>query len=86
MLISAADDGRWDERLRVTTGAVLARLGLDVGVPIVEIDGTVASGPVLSTIPRGGEAVARYEAVRTLGRQPGLVRFERPRVGALETT
>ena len=85
-LISAAGDGRWDERLRVTTGAVLARLGLDVGVPIVEMDGTVASGPVLSTVPRGGEAVALYDAVRTLGRQPGFVRFERPRVGALETT
>ena len=54
-------------------------------MPIVEIDGVVASGPVLTTIPRGGEAVALYDAVRTIGHQPGFVRFERPRVGALET-
>ena len=60
------------------------RVGLDVGVPVVEIDGVVASGPVLSTIPRGDEAVALYDAVRTLGRQPGFVRLERRRVGDLE--
>jgi hypothetical protein len=84
-LIGAADDARWDERLRAVTGAALERVGLDVGVPVVEIAGVVASGPVLTTIPRGDEAVVLYDAVRALGRQPGFVRLERRRVGELET-
>ena len=82
--MSAAEDARWDDQLRATTAATLQRVGLDVGVPIVEIDGVAASGPVLSTIPRGDEAVALYDAVRTLSRQPGFVRLERRRVGDLE--
>jgi len=81
--IDAATDLRWDDVLRSLTGAVLARVGLDVGVPITVIDGVATSGPVLSEIPRGEAAVALFDATRTLARQPGFVRVERQRVGAL---
>ena len=81
--IDAATDQRWDDELRSLTRATLVTVGLDVGVPITVIDGVVTSGPVLSEIPRGDAAVALFDAARTLGRQPGFVRLERQRIGAL---
>ena len=81
--IDAATDQRWDDELRSLTRAALVAVGLDVGVPITVIDGVATSGPVLSEIPRGDAAVALFDATRTLARQPGFVRVERQRIGAL---
>ena len=82
-LIDAAADERWDDELRAITRDALEPVGLDVGVPLVTIDGVAASGPVLSEIPRGDAAVALLDAVRTIASQRGFVRFERRREGTL---
>lgn len=82
-LIDAATDARWDATLRTVTRTAIDAVGLDVGVPVVEIDGVTSSGPVLSSVPRGDDAVALLEAERTLGHQPGFMRIERPRHGDL---
>jgi hypothetical protein len=37
-----------------------------------------SSGPVLSSILRGDDAVDLFDAVRILGHQPGFMRIERP--------
>ena len=84
-LLAAATDARWDDRLRSVTRDALGPVGLDVGVPVVTVDGVSASGPVLSEIPRDDAAVALLDAVRTLAAQRGFVRFERQRVGELQT-
>ncbi len=84
-LIDAAADAGWDEHLRTITRQALDPVGLDVGVPLVTVDGVAASGPVLSEIPRGDAAVALLDAVRTLAAQPGFVRLERRRDGDLHT-
>lgn len=84
ILIDAADDACWDAPLRAITTEMLDRVGLEVGVPIVVIDGVATSGPVMTTIPRGHDATRLYDAVRTLIAQPGFVRLERQRMGALE--
>jgi hypothetical protein len=85
-LIDAATDTRWDETLRTITRDALDPVGLDVGVPVVTVDGVSASGPVLSEIPRGDAAVVLLDAVRTLAAQRGFVRFERQREGELQTS
>ncbi|MGD9996469.1 MAG: disulfide bond formation protein DsbA [Ilumatobacteraceae bacterium] len=84
-LIDAAHDLQRDDALRALTQAAVDRVGLDVGVPLTELEGSVAWGPVLSTIPRGNDAVELYSATRALARQRGFIRYERRRVGALET-
>lgn len=83
---AAADDERWDTRMRLETRSTLERVGLDVGVPLIEIDGHIASGPVLSAIPTGTAATDLYRAVRTLSAHLGFVRFERARHGDLRTS
>ena len=82
-LIDTAGDERWDPLLRTITRAAVDSVGLDVGVPVVGIDGVTSSGPVLSSIPRGRDAVALFDAVRTLSHQPSFMRIERPRHGDL---
>lgn len=84
-LIEAADDPRCDDELRTTAKETLGRLGLDVGVPVVEIDGVAVSGPVMTSIPKGREAVAVFDAVRVIARHPGFTRLERRRTGDLQT-
>ena len=63
----------------------LDRVGLDVGVPVVEIDDVAVSGPVMTAIPKGRDAVAVFDAVRVLTRLPGFTRLERRRIGDLQT-
>ena len=83
--IEAATSGELDDDLRQGTTSALARVGLDVGVPVTIIDGVASSGPVLTRIPRRAEAVQVWDAARTLARFDGYVRFERQRVGELHT-
>jgi hypothetical protein len=70
--------------LRTITHTAIESVGLDVGVPVVEIDGVTSSGPVLSSIPRGDDALALFDAVRALAHQPGFLRIERSRDGDLQ--
>lgn len=83
-LADAAADPAWDDQLRSLTRTAIDAVGLDVGVPLVTIDGEIASGPVLSRIPRGDGAVALYRATRVLAAEPGFVRYERQRVEDLQ--
>jgi hypothetical protein len=82
-LLGAADDESWDDRLRTMTREALAPVGLDVGVPVLHLDGVAASGPVLSAIPSGRDATDLFDAVVTMTRLPAFVRLERQRVGEL---
>jgi hypothetical protein len=82
-LIAAAHDVGLDDALRSLTRAALEPVGLDVGVPVLVLEGVAASGPVLSEVPRGEAATDLFDAVRVLVHQRGFMRFERQRVGAL---
>ncbi len=81
-LAAAVDDESLDARLRSDTETALGRTGPDVGTPILTFaPGTDAEnslfGPVISRIPRGADAVALWDAVRTLAGTPGFAEFKR---------
>lgn len=76
----AADDATFDTVLRADTEAALAKVGSDVGTPIVAVDppdGPAFFGPVISRVPADDEAVALWEAVLTLARWPGFAELKR---------
>lgn len=81
---SAADDPRWDTALRASTRAALDPVGLDVGTPILHLDGTAAFGPVLTTCPRGTAATELFDAVRTMLAHPGFSELQRARSDTLD--
>jgi hypothetical protein len=76
----------WDPVQRTSSRLAIESVGLDVGGPVVEIDGVPSTGPLLSSIALGDEALTLFGAVRTLGSQPGSMRIERPRHGDLRPT
>jgi hypothetical protein len=82
-LIGAATVADHDQALRDLTGRALEPVGLGVGVPVVVMGENACAGPVFSKVPTADEAVAVYQAMHTLATQPGFMRVERQRVGAL---
>lgn len=79
-LAVAADDPGWDEVLRADTDAALARVGGDIGTPVLSFeppDGPAFFGPVISEVLGPDEALRLWEAVETLGRWPGFAELKR---------
>lgn len=77
---TAATDGRWDAAVRADTDEALARVGGDVGTPILSFappDGPAFFGPVISDVPSRDDAVVLWEAVETLRRWDGFSELKR---------
>ena len=75
------DDSR-DGLIRSETELALARTGKDVGTPILTFrpgapDEGSFFGPVISTIPRGDDAVKLWDAVETLATTSGMAELKR---------
>ncbi len=66
-LAEVADDPSLDPAVRETFERVIEQVGDSLGSPLlITSDGNTVFGPVLSPVPQGAEAVAAWEAVRTL--------------------
>jgi hypothetical protein len=79
-LASAVDDEHLDAALAADTKEALARVGDDVGTPILSFappDGPAFFGPVLSDLPEDEDAVDAFEALRTLAGMPGFAEVKR---------
>ncbi|WP_291480053.1 disulfide bond formation protein DsbA [Corynebacterium sp.] len=61
------DAGAWEPTLRSYHSTALAKVGDDVGTPVVELDGRAFFGPVLTRVPRGEDAGRIFDAAVTLG-------------------
>jgi hypothetical protein len=83
-LALAAADSRWDAELRTSTNEALGPVGIDAGTPVLHLDGTAVFGPVLTSCPRGEEAVQLFAAVRTMLAQPGFSDIRRRRNETLD--
>ncbi|HET9872907.1 MAG TPA: DsbA family protein [Propionibacteriaceae bacterium] len=83
-LMEAADTGDHDDALRASHAAGIDLVGLDVGTPIIGVDGAAVFGPVVSPRPAGEEAGRMFDAVVTLAAHPGFFELKRTRtVGPL---
>jgi 2-hydroxychromene-2-carboxylate isomerase len=79
-LAEAADDEAWDLPVRADTDEALARVGKDVGTPIITFGapgGPSFFGPVISRVPRGREAVDLWDAVVAVAKVPGFAELKR---------
>lgn len=78
----SAHDESFDALIRTETELALERTGKDVGTPILTFHPGKASeasffGPVVSSIPRGEEALKLWDAVETLATTSGVAELKR---------
>ena len=81
-MAGAADDKGWDKTIDADMDQAITKVGTDVGVPLIVLDGGEGPGffgPVLSPAPTGKAAVALWDAIIAAGRTPGFYELKRTR-------
>jgi predicted DsbA family dithiol-disulfide isomerase len=81
-LADAVDDEAWDKIIAADMDQAVAKVGTDVGVPLIVLDGGKGPGffgPVFSPAPAGKPAVALWDAIIVAGRTPGFFELKRTR-------
>ncbi|MDJ0316012.1 MULTISPECIES: mycothiol-dependent nitroreductase Rv2466c family protein [Arthrobacter] len=78
-LAAAARTDAYDAPLRASHAEGIAKVGQDVGTPIVAFNGTAFFGPVITRIPRGEEAGKLWDATLTLASFPYFFEIKRSR-------
>ncbi len=77
---ASVHDPRWDDVLRRETEEAIARVGDDLGTPILSFsppDGPAFFGPVISDIPTDEDALRYWDALTTLVKMPGFAELKR---------
>jgi hypothetical protein len=78
-LADAMDDESYDDALRASHDAGMKPVGLDVGTPVIHVDGVAFFGPVVTPAPKGEMAARLWDGVLLVANVPGFYELKRTR-------
>jgi len=78
-LIGAADDSSFDEALKISHHAGMDPVGMEVGTPVIHVNGEAIFGPVITPAPKGEEAGRLLDGVLAVMSIPGFYELKRTR-------
>ena len=78
-LAGYAEKGDFDEQLRASHAAGINQVGMDVGTPVVSVNGVAFFGPVVTPTPRGEAAAKLWDGTLLVASTPGFFEIKRTR-------
>ncbi|WP_062354613.1 mycothiol-dependent nitroreductase Rv2466c family protein [Herbidospora yilanensis] len=78
-LAAEMDSTEYDEDIRRSHHAGMDQVGMDVGTPVISIEGNAFFGPVISPAPKGEEAGRLWDGVLLVGSFDGFFELKRTR-------
>lgn len=78
-IVDAAESTALDEEIKASHQRGMDQVGLDVGTPVISVDGTAFFGPVVTPIPRGEGAGKLWDGVVLVAATDGFFELKRTR-------
>jgi 2-hydroxychromene-2-carboxylate isomerase len=78
-LAAAVDEDGWDEAVASSHDRAMEQVGLEVGTPVIAVDGHAFFGPVVTPAPRGEAAGRLWDGVNLVAGTDGFFEIKRSR-------